>query len=104
MPAAEPWVRGHASIRGLESVDAAEGRGDADGAAPVGADGQRRKAGRDRRAGAAARSAGRQIRIPWIARDPEERIVGHALVTELGRVRLAEEDGARALQPLDDDG
>ena len=54
------------------------------------------KAG-DRRPGTAAAAAGRQFGVPWIARDAEHAVVGHALPAKLGRVGLAESDGARCV-------
>ena len=103
VPAAEGRMLRHAAMGRLEPVDPAERGRDADGAAAVGAHRERPEPRPHRGARAAARAARRQLRIPRIARDTEERVVGHALVAELGRVGLADEDGARPLQPLDGD-
>ena len=92
----KPGPCGHAPEGRLEAVDPAERRGDADGAAAVGAHRERPEARRHRRAGAAAGAARGERGIPRIAGDPEERAVGDALVAELRRIGLADDDGAGA--------
>src|SRR5215218_1367336 len=92
---------GDPSEGGLEPVDAAEGGGDADRATGVGALGYGAEAVRDGR-GAPARGAASVL--AWgerRARRAEEEVVGRALVAELRRVGLAEDDRARLLQALD---
>ena len=83
----------------LQPEEAGVRGGPPDRAAAVGAERQRRHAARDRRDGAAARSAGRQRRVPGVARRAEERVVGVALQGQLGDIGLAEDDGAGAAQP-----
>ena len=56
---------------------------------------------RRRRAG--ARAAGRQRRVPGIARGREQRVVAERAVAELGGVGLADDHRAGGAQALDDD-
>ena len=90
----------HAAESGLQAEAAGVASGDADGAAAVRAGGQRHHAGGDRRRGAAAGAAGRALQVPGVARDPEQQVLGERRVPELRRVGLAQQDGARLLQPL----
>ena len=88
-----------AAPRRLEAVDPAEGRGDPQRAAAVGAERDRTEPARHGRRGAAARSARCHLEVPWVSGDAEQRVVGHGLVAELRRVGLAQEHRARRAQP-----
>ena len=83
----------------LQPDDAAEGGRDADRPAAVRAEVERPHAEsrRDRRA--AARAAGGAARVPRVARDLAQRVVGHRLPAELGRGGLAEQHRAGLAQP-----
>src|ERR1700742_3745597 len=78
----------------LEPGEAREAARDADRAAAVGAERERRHAGRDGGRGAGARSARRLARVPRITRDAVERIVADRLAAELARRGLADQDRA----------
>src|SRR5215468_6148297 len=97
-------LHGNATEGGLVAHDPREGGGYPNGAAAVGADGQRPEPSRHRRTSAAARSTGRAIQVPGVARDAEEQVVGGADPAESGRVGLAELDGACREHPLHDGG
>src|SRR5205807_3584569 len=90
--------------RGAEAHDAAEGGWDAERAPEVRALGEGAEARGERDRGAAARPPTRKRRIPRIARRAEDRVEGVRAGAELGTVGLAEDDRARRLQPLDDQG
>ena len=98
LEAAEHRAIRDAPERGLQAVHAAERGRNADRAAAVGSERQRADPARHRRGGAAARAAGRQGRVPRIARDAEERVLGERLVAELRGVGLAKEHRAGRLQ------
>ena len=91
-------VRRHPPEARLEPDVAAEGGRDAHRPGAVGADAERSEAGRHRRRGAARRPTRRLRRIPRVARDAGQIGVGLPLAAELGRRRLAEQDGAGLAQ------
>ena len=62
---------------------------------------QRPIAGGARRCSTATRTTGGPLQIPWIRRRRPQSIHGLRRQPELGRVGLAEEDGACLTQPLD---
>ena len=72
-------------VRRLQSDVAAEGRGDPDRAAAVGAGGDRGEARDDRGAAAAARAARRPRRRPRVARRAEQAVVGEPSRANSGR-------------------
>ncbi len=87
----------------LVAEQPAERRGDADGAAAVGAGRDDRQPRGERGGGSAARAAGGEVGVPRVAGGAEEEVVGEALDAELGHVRLADDDAARRAQPADGD-
>ena len=97
-------IDGHHAAGRLQAEDAAEAPRDANRAAAIRPDRQRRQAGRHRGGRAAAGAARRFGRIPGIPADPGERRVGGALPPEFRRRRLAHHDPAGSLQSLDDGG
>src|SRR5439155_13833529 len=101
IPAGKADAQRHASVRGLQADEPAERGGDAHGAAAVAAEGNRAAAARDGGGGAAAAAAGRALEVPRVARHAEERALGHGLVSELRRGRLAEQHRARGLETAD---
>ena len=101
-PDVEVGPVGYASERGLEAEDAAEGGGDADGAGAVGAVGEGAESGGHGRGGAAAGAARGAISVPGIAARIAELVVAHVLVAEVGRIGLADDDGAGGLDAAGD--
>src|SRR5205814_9055634 len=95
---------GDESGRGAKAHDAAEGRGEPEGASEIRALREGPHTRRERDRGAAARPAAREGRVPGIARRTEDRVERVRAGAELGRVGLAEDDRARRLEPLDDQG
>ena len=91
---------GDEARRGPEAHDAAEGGGDPQGAAEVGALGELAHTRRERHAAAAGRAAAGQRRVPRIAGRAEDGVEGVGARAELGGVGLAEDDRARRLQAL----
>ena len=98
---ARAGIERDAPHRGLEAVDSAVRRRDPHRDAAVAADGDGTHAGRHRHAGARARAARRERRVPGIARRLEQRVVTGGAVAELRGVRLADDDRAGVAQPLD---
>ncbi len=86
---------------GLEPDDAAEAGRHADRPAAVGADVESTHAERRRHGRPAARPAGGTPRVPRVARNLAQRVVGHGLPAELGRRGLAEKHGTLLAQPGD---
>ena len=72
-----------------------------DRAAAIGADRGRDEARRDARRRAAARASGRELCVPWIARDAEQIIARIALEREFRRICLADDDHSRAPELCD---
>ena len=97
----EQAVARDAAVGRLEADDAAERARLADRAAGVGAERDRRQAGRHRDRGAAARPARDAIQRPRIARHAERRVLGRRAHRELVAVGLAEDDRAGRFQALD---
>ena len=89
----------HAAERRLEAEDPAERRGDPDRPGAVGTVGDGAEPGRDGGAGAARGGAGRAIEFPGVAAGGADQVVAAVLEPEIGRVGLAEEDGAGRLEP-----
>ncbi len=88
---------------GLDAEQAVDARRDADRAAAVAALREGHHPGRHRDRRAAAGPAGQAGGVPRATSGPDEVVVGVAGETELGRVRLAQADGAGGRQ-LGDDG
>jgi hypothetical protein len=88
----------HSAVGRLQSHHAAAMRGVADGAAHVAAEPERRQPGGERGPLAARRAARDAVQVPRVARATEDQVVGLPPQRELGQVRLAEEDPARAPQ------
>ncbi len=97
----EQAVARDAAVGRLEADDAAQRRRLADRAAGVGAERDRREAGRDRDRRAAARSARDAIERPRVARHAERRVLGRRAHRELVAVGLAEDDRAGRFEALD---
>src|SRR5262245_66551064 len=91
-------MRWHAAEALLDAEDAGERRGNADGAAAIGADMERAHARCRGNRRAAAAAAGRHLRIPRIAGDAGQRRIGDAFPAALRRRGLAHEHRA-ALPP-----
>ena len=98
--ATRPIAR-HAAVGRLEADDAAQAGRLADRAAGVGAQRQRRLAGRHRRRRAAAGAAGDALQVPGIARHLEGAVLRGRAHGELVHVGLAEQHGVGLLQPGD---
>ena len=86
------------AARGLEAEEPAARGGNADRPAAVVRVGHRDQTCCHGSGRPTARAARRAVEAPRIARGPEQPGLGDALVAELGRVRLAEHDEARAPQ------
>src|SRR5439155_13627611 len=82
-----------APVRGLQPHDAAEGRGDADGATRVRAEGRGSEAGGNRYPGSTAGSARDPVQVPGIVRGAVVRIDRGRCGGELVGQALSEEDG-----------
>ena len=95
---------GNAAGRGLESADAREVGGSADGAAAVAADSAHGAARGDGRGFAAAGAAGGIGGIPGIGSFAGEAIVCFVSHQEFGRVGVAEEDGSGVFEARNDGG
>ena len=89
--------------RGLVADEAAQTRGDAYRAAAVGRRRERHQRGRQRGRGSTARTAGRPLGIPGIARRAEDGVGRERGVPERRRVRTTDHDRARVLEPRDHD-
>src|SRR5437016_373374 len=89
---------------GLEADDAAEGCGDADGAAGIGADAAVAKAGGHGGGRSSTRAAGYARGVPGIARGAVVGVVGGHTVGELVHICLAKKDSARFSQENNDLG
>src|SRR5581483_12436678 len=87
--------------RRLQTEEPRVARGDADGAAAVGAGRERDETAGDRRRRAAARPARRALEVPRVARDPEQAVLRERGVAELRRVRLPDGDRAGAPEARD---
>ena len=92
-------LRRHQAVRRLVADHAAAVRRIADRAADVGAELERREAGRERARRAARRSPGAARRVPGIVRLAEHRVVALHVAGVDRQVGLAEDDGARGAQP-----
>ena len=90
----------NASKSGLETNHAGESGRSPDRAAGIRAKRERGHSGRKGGAGSAARPARSALEIPRVPGDAEERVIGHAKPAVIGRIRLADDDRARGLQPL----
>jgi hypothetical protein len=90
-----------APVRGLQPHDAAEGGGDADGAARVRAEGPGREASGHRHSGSTAGPARDPVQVPGIARGAVVGIDRGRCRRELVGQTLAEEDGAGLAQTRD---
>ena len=97
----EQAVARDAAVGRLEADDAAQRGRLADRAAGVGAERDRRQAGRHRDRRAAARAAGDAVERPRVAGDAERRVLGRRAHRELVAVGLAEDDRAGRLEALD---
>ena len=86
---------GVAADRGAKAREAAEGRGEANGAAGVGPDPGRHHARRDRGGGPAARAAGDHRQVPGVAGRAGDRVVVRDAEGKLVHVRLGPEERAR---------
>ena len=95
---------GRSPARRLDPEQAATGGGDADRPAAVVGVRHRDDAGGDRRARAAAGAARGHLRVPRVARGTEQLRFAEWEDAELGQVRLAEDDGARAAEAFDERG
>ena len=83
-----------AALRRLDGDDAVAVRRPAQRTADVVAVRDGADAGRDRRTGAARRSAAGDLGIPRVQRQPVQRVVGKAAEREFGRIGQAEHDRA----------
>ena len=90
--------------RRLQADDAVERRGNAPRARGVGAERERDEPRADRGRRARARSAGNEIGPQRVARNAIGRAHADEAGGELIEVGLADDDGARPLEPLDDEG
>ena len=93
----------HEPDRRAKADDVVEVAGVAERAPVVAAVGERQHPGSQCRARAAARAAGALRRVVRVERPPVHRVVRMRSHPELGHVRLADRNHARAAQPLDDD-
>mmetsp|Transcript_5975 Transcript_5975/g.17135 ORF Transcript_5975/g.17135 Transcript_5975/m.17135 type:complete len:354 (-) Transcript_5975:306-1367(-) len=93
--------RGHAAGRGLQRADAAEGRRDAQGAADVAADAERRGSASYERPLAAAAAAGSPQRVPGIQRVAEGGTAATPGLPHLRHVCLREGDRPQAPEDVD---
>ncbi len=92
-------VAAHPPVGGLEADHAAEGRGLADRATGVRAEGERDHAGRHRRRRPAGRPAGDAGEVPRVLRLLVGAVLGGRAHRELVHVGLAEDDRPCPLQP-----
>ena len=95
-------VARYPAVGRLQADDAAQAGRLANGAAGVGAQRQRRLAGRHGRCRAAAGTAGDALEIPRIARHLKGTVLGGRAHRELVHVGLAEQHGVGLPQALDD--
>src|SRR5207249_8507563 len=86
----------------FESADAAEVRGDTDGAAAVAANAAEGKTGSDGCGFSAAGAAGGVCEIPGIARAAGEAVVGFVGHEKFGGVGGADDNRARRVEAIDD--
>src|SRR5262249_61773577 len=92
------------SVGRVEPHRPAEGGGQADRAASVGAESGRRDAARDRDAASPARAAGHALRVPWVPGGAEGGVLGRRSHGELVEVRLPQDERAGLAQARDDGG
>src|SRR5690349_24935364 len=95
---------GDAAGRGLQSADAAEMSGHANGAAAVTADAAHRATRGDGRGFSATRAAGRVGEFPRVAGFSGEKIVSFVGHQEFGRVGVSEENRSSGSQARDERG
>src|SRR5579859_2496913 len=88
----------------FEANDAAEGRGNSNGATGVGADGRDAKASGDGNCGAATGAPGNAIGVPGIAGWAVVGIVGCDTVSEFVEIGFAENNGAGGFEFRNDVG
>ncbi len=100
---AGPGVERYPPHGGLDPVEPAVGRGDADGPTAVAAERERRHAGRHGDGGTGARTAGRQVGVPRVARRGAHRVVPDRAVPELGNRGLPQQDRAGRTGTFHDD-
>src|SRR5439155_13724192 len=81
------------AVGGLDAGDAAEGGGNADATARVGAEGAEAKAGGNCRAGAAARPAGDPVQVPGVVGRREVGVDVRPAKGPFVHIELAEENG-----------
>ena len=91
----------HATEIRFEAEGSGEGRGNADRAAPVSAESERRDPGRDGCGAAGARASRRQREVERIAGDAGQRRIADRLAAKLACRRLADQDRARRAGALD---
>ena len=96
-------IDGHPPRHRADPGDPAIRRRDADRAAEIRAEADRRHVGGDSGAGPAARASCGHVEIERVARQPENAVGGVHVMRELRRVRLADQDGTCGPQPLDRD-
>ncbi len=87
--------------RGLQSGDACEVRGNANGSAAIGAKAAGRKERRDGRRFAAARTTRSPLQIPGIVGAPHYEIVGFVIREELGAVGFTDRNGPGPFESRD---
>src|SRR4026207_2527957 len=87
-------AKAHPAVRRLQSGNAAEGRGDADGAAGVATRREIAEARRDGDRAATARATGNARRVPGIGSWTEMRVLIRDAERPLVQVELAEEHSA----------
>lgn len=95
---------GDAARGGLESADAAGGGREANGTATVGTDAAGGQMGRDGGSFAAGGAAGSVVRMPGIVGAAVDVVKGLPVHQVLGRVGLAEDDGAVGFETVDAKG
>jgi hypothetical protein len=93
--------RRNQSRRRPEAHDTAEGGGDPERPAQIGALGERDHSGREADGAAPGRAAGALVRVPGIPGAPEHVVPGIAAGRELGSIGLAQDQGIRGAQPFD---
>src|SRR4029079_10477599 len=84
----------NSSVTRLNSEDAAERTRDSDGPRAVGADMDDAEIERGGGGASRRRAASCHFRVPGIVRDARQGAVAYAFPSELGRARLAENNGA----------
>ena len=94
----------HAAVGRLQTGDAAVVRGQADRAAEIAADAERREPGGDCGRFTPAGAAGGSLGVPGVDGATEDEVVRFPPERELGGVRLRDRDAPRSGKPVDDDG